>query len=50
MNELNRLGVFVTGKPFHPGVMLVGKFRSLPESDAPERCSTWVGSALTCKY
>ncbi len=35
------------GKPFQSG--LIFKAINLPKRRAPERCSTWVGSALTHK-
>ncbi len=38
-------GVFVSGKPFQPGLMFVGEAGSLPKSEAPQ-----VGSGLTRKY
>jgi hypothetical protein len=41
---------YVPGKPLQPSQMLVGKSRSLPQSGAPERYFTWVGSSLTCKH
>ncbi len=42
--------VFVPGKPFQPYLMFAGKARSLPQSGAPEKSFTWVGSGLTCKH
>jgi hypothetical protein len=42
--------VFVPDKPFQPGVMFVGKARSLLYSEAPGRCFTRVGSGLTHKH
>jgi hypothetical protein len=35
---------YCNGKPFQPSLMFVGKARSLPQSGAPERCFTPVGS------
>ncbi len=42
--------MFVPGKPFQPSLMFVGKARSLPKSDAFERCFTLVGSGLNRKH
>ncbi len=39
----------VPGKPFQPSLMFVGNARRPPQSGAPERCFTQVGSGLTCK-
>ncbi len=36
-------------QPFQPGVMCIGKARSLPKRRASEMCSIPVGSSLTCK-
>ncbi len=41
------VSVTVLGKPFFPGLMFVGKTRSLPKCGAPERCFTQVGSDPT---
>ncbi len=41
---------FVSGKPFQPSLMFVGKAKSPTQSGAPERCFTQVGSGLTCKH
>jgi len=38
--------VFVPGKPFQPSLMFVGKARRLPQSGAPERRFTQLGSGL----
>jgi hypothetical protein len=42
--------VFVPGKPFQQSLMFLDKTRGLPQSVAPERCYTWVGSGLTRKH
>ncbi len=37
--------MFDPGKPFQPSLMFVDEARSLPWSEPPERCFTWVGSS-----
>jgi hypothetical protein len=43
------LSVFLA-RPFQPSLIFVGKARRVPYSGVPERCLTWVGLSLTCKY
>ncbi len=42
--------VSTPGKPFKPGLMFVGKARTVPQSGASEMCFTWVFSGLTHKH
>ncbi len=42
--------VCVSGKPFQPRLMFVGKARGLLQSGALERCFTRVGFGLTSKH
>jgi hypothetical protein len=42
--------VHVLGRPFQVSPMLVGKVRSLPYNEAPERYFTRVGTGLTHKH
>ncbi len=41
--------MFVPGKPFQDSLKFVGKVRSLPLSEVPERYNTRLGSGLTRK-
>jgi len=50
MTRSNKLQHFVPGKSFQSSLMFVGKARSLPQSGAPERHFTQIGSDLTCKH
>ncbi len=42
--------MFAPSKRFQPSQLIEGKAGSLPLSGTPEKCFTWVGSCLTCKY
>ncbi len=45
----NKLECFVLDRPFQPSLMFVGKARSLPLSEASERCLIGLSSSLTHK-
>ncbi len=42
--------MFVTGKPFQPSLIFVGKARNFPYSGVHFKCSTHVGSSLIHKH
>jgi hypothetical protein len=44
MNFCNK---FAPGNPFQPGLLIVDKAKSLPQSGAPKWYFTWVGSFHT---
>jgi hypothetical protein len=48
-NELTS-SLFVRGRSFQPNPMFVGKEMSMPQSGAPERRFTLVGSGPTQKH